>query len=36
MSSDVERLKKLRLLYDEGFVDKTEYDARRLAIITGE
>jgi hypothetical protein len=33
--SEVERLKKLRSLFDEGFITKPEYDARRLQILEG-
>lgn len=31
----MERLKKLRTLFDEGFITKVEYDARRLQILEG-
>jgi hypothetical protein len=36
MSTDVDKLKQLRQLYDEGFIEKSEYDSRRLSIITGD
>lgn len=31
----LQELKKLKLYFDQGFLAKEEYDARRLALIDG-